>query len=57
MQAASKSHNPDVVIALIKAGSNVRAKNKAGYTALDYAKANRNLDGTDALKALQATGK
>ena len=57
MEAASKNHNPDVIVALLKAGANAKAKNNKGYTPLDYAKANRGLDGTNALKQLEEASK
>jgi len=57
MEAASKNHNPDVIIALLKAGANAKAKNNKGFSALDYAKANRSLDGTNALKQLEEVSK
>jgi ankyrin repeat protein len=52
MQAAGKTHNPDVIIALLKAGANAKAKNKSGYSALDYAKDNAKLKDTDAYRQL-----
>jgi ankyrin repeat protein len=56
-EAASKNHNPNVIIALLKAGANAKPKNSKGFTAFDYAKANKNLDGTDALKQLEEASK
>lgn len=46
MYAASKAHNPEVVIALLKAEASVKAKNNKGYSVHDYAK-------TDAMQQLQ----
>lgn len=57
IHAASKNHNPAVIIALLKAGANAKMKNNKGYTALDYAKANRDLNGTDAIVHLQKASK
>jgi ankyrin repeat protein len=53
IHAASKTHNPAVIIALLKAGADPKTKNNKGYAALDYAKANRDLNNTDAILQLQ----
>jgi ankyrin repeat protein len=53
IEAASKNQNPDVVAALLKAGANAKAKNNKGYSAFEYAKYNRSLEGTEALKKLE----
>ena len=57
MFAASKTENPKVIIRLLKAGADEKAKTKKGYTALDYAKVNETLEGTDALKKLEEASK
>jgi len=51
--AASLNRNPEVIKTLLKAGANGRAKDKTGKTALDYARRNYSLEGTDALKQLE----
>jgi ankyrin repeat protein len=53
MHAASCNQNPDVITTLLKAGANAKAKDKNGKTALYYAKNNRKLKGTAALRQLQ----
>jgi ankyrin repeat protein len=53
MIAASHTKNPEVIMTLLKAGEDVRVKNNLGRTALDYAKGNESLQGTDALKQLE----
>ena len=40
-------------MALLKAGANAKAKDGKEKTAFDYAKANKMLKGTDALRQLQ----
>lgn len=45
--AAWKSENPEVIIALLKAGADAKAKDNSGKTAFDYAKNNEKLIGTD----------
>jgi ankyrin repeat protein len=57
MIAASRSHNPEIITTLLKAGADAKAKNSKGYTAFDYAKYNRYLEGTDALKKLEEASK
>lgn len=55
--AAAKTHNPEMITALLKAGADAKAKTNKGFTALDYAKANKSLEGTDALKQLEEASK
>ena len=50
---ASAIGNAETVNALIVAGSDVKHKDKNGKTALDYARKNPKLKGTDALKQLE----
>ena len=52
-----KTQDPKVIIWLLKAGADAKAKNKKGYSALDYAKYNQNLRDTDALKQLEEASK
>lgn len=49
----SEYSNSDTVKALIEACSDVKQKDKSGRTALDYARENEKLKGTDALKKLE----
>ena len=51
--AAGHNVNPEVITVLLKAGADVNAKNSQGKTALDYAKDNEKLKGTQALKELE----
>ncbi len=53
MWAARHNENPEVIMALLKAGANAKAKDSKEKTAFDYAKANKMLKGTDALRQLQ----
>lgn len=46
MFAAGKNPNPAVIEALIKAQADVKARNKAGKTAFDYAEDNPKIKGT-----------
>jgi ankyrin repeat protein len=46
-----------VIVALLKAGANAKQKNSKGFTAIDYAKAHKDLDGTDAFKQLEEASK
>ena len=48
---------PRVVLAILQAGANVKLKDSAGLTALDYAKENKALAGTNALKLLTEASK
>ncbi|MGA2640319.1 MAG: ankyrin repeat domain-containing protein, partial [Spirochaetia bacterium] len=45
--------NPAVISALLKAGANANLKDRDGHTALDYARQNPKLKGTQALLDLQ----
>ena len=53
MCAAAYTSNPETVSALLKAGASKKLKDKAGFTAADYAKDNAAMAGTAALKELQ----
>jgi ankyrin repeat protein len=57
MFAAACNQNPDLTMTLLKAGANGKLRSSDGKTALDCAANNDKLRGTDALKALQLTGK
>jgi ankyrin repeat protein len=57
MHAARYSDNPGVVMALLKAGANAKLKNNIGEKAIDCAKDNDNLKGTDALRQLEEASK
>ena len=50
---AARSGSPEIINALIDAGSYVKQKDNKGKTALDYARENPKLRGTDALKRLE----
>jgi ankyrin repeat protein len=47
--AARYTKNPEVILTLLNAGANPKIKDHDGYLAIDYAKANPNLNNTDAL--------
>ena len=49
--------NAETVNALIDAGSYVKQKDKSGRMAVDYARHNEKLKGTDALKRLEELSK
>ena len=51
--AAYNNSNPEVLMVLLEAGADAKAKNNAGKTALDYARENERLKGTWALKLLE----
>ena len=55
--AAEQNPNPEVITTLLKAGANAKVKDNDGKTALDYAKKNDKLEGTDALKQLEEASK
>ncbi len=55
--ASSEYSNPETVNALIDAGSNVKQRDNIGKTAVDYARDNPKLKGTDALKRLEELSK
>ena len=55
--AAKGQFTPKVITLLLKAGLDAKAKDKMGYTALDYAKYNERLRGTEALKQLEEASK
>jgi ankyrin repeat protein len=54
MDAARRNPNPEVISVLLKAGADVNTKDNEGKTALDYAKENEELKGTQAIKELEA---
>ncbi len=51
--AAVKTTNPEIILRLLKAGADATLRVKDGKSALDYAKANEKLNGTDALTELE----
>ncbi len=53
MSAAKYNRNPEVISVLLKAGADVKAKDNEGKTALDYAKDNEDIKGTQAMKKLE----
>ncbi|MGA2641203.1 MAG: ankyrin repeat domain-containing protein [Spirochaetia bacterium] len=55
--AAQGNQNPELILTLLKAGADAKAKDERGQTALDYAKDNYALKGTDALKQLEESSK
>ncbi len=57
IRAAGSNPNPLVITALLKAGADGKAKDNGGSTAFDYAKNNKKLQGTDALKELEGASK
>ena len=57
MHAARYNNNPEIITVLLKAGADAKVKNVNGETALDCAKSNDNLEGTDALKKLEEASK
>ena len=52
--AAGFNENPEVISLLLRAGADPDLRDDDGKTALDYARENEALQGTDALKALEA---
>jgi ankyrin repeat protein len=48
------TENPEVISLLLRAGADPDLRDDYGKTALDYARKNELLQGTDALKALKA---
>ena len=48
MWAAVANRNPEVIMALLKTGANPKIRSNEGQTALDYAKYNMRLKGSDA---------
>ena len=54
MYAAQYNENPEVISVLLKAGADANASDIQGYIALGYARWGSNLDGTQALKELEA---
>ena len=59
MAAAANSYNPnpDVIVILLNAGANAKLKNNSGMRAIDYARENPKLKGTQALKMLEAASR
>jgi ankyrin repeat protein len=54
MWAAMANRNPDVIMALLRAGANPKIKSNEGQTACDYAVYNNRLRGSDAYLELHA---
>jgi ankyrin repeat protein len=57
MLAASRNWNPEVIMALLKAGATTKVKDAHGMTAFSYARDNKALTDTDALKKLEEASK
>ena len=57
MYAATQNTNPEVIMVLLNAGADAKAKNKEGRTAFDFAQYRTNLKGTAALKKLEEASK
>jgi ankyrin repeat protein len=57
MWAGAYNSNPETIITLLKAGADAKAKNKKGKTAFDYARENKAMKSTDALKKLEEASK
>jgi len=53
MFAAAKNPNPDVILALLNTGADVHIKDLSGRKAIDYARENKSLKGTEALRLLE----
>ena len=53
MCAAGFNDNPEVIITLLKAGANARLRDDSGRTALDRARFNNRMKGTEAFSALE----
>ncbi len=53
MLAAEHNTNPEVISVLLRAGADVNARDNYGKTALDWAKDNESIKGTQALKELE----
>ena len=53
MLAAGYNTNPEVITTLLELGADPKLSNKSGRTAIEYARRNRNLRNTDALKKLE----
>jgi len=47
------NQNPEVIITLLKAGADAKAKNNKGYTAFDYAQDSEKVKDTDSYRQLQ----
>ena len=54
---AVHDNSTEVITVLLKAGADTKVKDKAGYTAFDYAQNREKLKGTDALKELEEASK
>ena len=52
MAAAMSNENPEVIMTLLKAGAEAKAKDNNGFTAFDYAQEDERLKGTDAYQML-----
>ena len=57
MRAVRNNSNPEIINILLKAGADVHAKDEGGKRAVDYARKNEKLKGTDALKRLEELSK
>ena len=57
MWAAVNSQNPEVIVVLLNAGADAKAKDKKGNTAFCYARYRSIMERTDALKQLEEASK
>ena len=54
---AAGDNSPEIVLLLLNAGANAKVKDNNGLLAVDYAKFNMKIRGTEALKKLEAASK
>ena len=57
MLAAWKTPNPETITTLLDLGADPKAKDSSGRMAIDFARVNKNLTNTDALKRLEEVSK
>lgn len=53
MHALLGNSNPEIITLLLNAGADPKLKNKRGMIALDYAKRNKDINGTEVYKRLE----